>query len=79
MNIFMIFLYLTFLFSICHSFQSVNISSLQYVYQLMHRIYRKRHMENPNIHNIPYIRSRDQKRWKGHSKKIISKEETTER
>ncbi|KAG0735954.1 hypothetical protein G6F57_002065 [Rhizopus arrhizus] len=38
----------------------------------------KRHMENPNIHNIPYIRSRDQKRWKGHSKKIISKEETTE-
>ncbi|KAG1142203.1 hypothetical protein G6F37_007315 [Rhizopus arrhizus] len=38
----------------------------------------KRHMENPNIHNIPYIRSRDQKRWKGHAKKIISKEETTE-
>ncbi|KAI9310629.1 hypothetical protein BX666DRAFT_1869390 [Dichotomocladium elegans] len=39
----------------------------------------KRHMENPNIHNIPYIRSRDQKRWKGHSKKVVSKEETTER
>ncbi|ORZ22317.1 hypothetical protein BCR42DRAFT_166202 [Absidia repens] len=39
----------------------------------------KRHMENPNIHNIPYIRSRDQKRWKGHAKKIVSKEETTER
>ncbi|KAI8881014.1 hypothetical protein K501DRAFT_301317 [Backusella circina FSU 941] len=38
----------------------------------------KRHMENPNIHNIPYVRSRDQKRWKGHSKKIVSKEETTE-
>lgn len=36
-------------------------------------------MENPNIHNIPYVRSRDQKRWKGHSKKVISKEETTER
>ncbi|GAA5804114.1 hypothetical protein HPULCUR_009600 [Helicostylum pulchrum] len=39
----------------------------------------KRHMENPNIHNIPYVRSRDQKRWKGHSKKVVSKEETTER
>ncbi|KAI8148645.1 hypothetical protein BJV82DRAFT_653692 [Fennellomyces sp. T-0311] len=39
----------------------------------------KRHMENPNIHNIPYIRSRDQKRWKGHAKKVVSKEETTER
>ncbi|KAI9030715.1 hypothetical protein CLU79DRAFT_731187 [Phycomyces nitens] len=39
----------------------------------------KRHMENPNIHNIPYVRSRDQKRWKGHAKKIISREETTER
>ncbi|KAI8340110.1 hypothetical protein BC941DRAFT_500677 [Chlamydoabsidia padenii] len=39
----------------------------------------KRHMENPNIHNIPYVRSRDQKRWKGHAKKIVSKEETTER
>ncbi|GAN11013.1 hypothetical protein MAM1_0450d10565 [Mucor ambiguus] len=38
----------------------------------------KRHMENPNIHNIPYVRSRDQKRWKGHSKKVVSKEETTE-
>ncbi|KAI9475722.1 MAG: hypothetical protein EXX96DRAFT_609639 [Benjaminiella poitrasii] len=38
----------------------------------------KRHMENPNIHNIPYVRSRDQKRWRGHSKKVISKEETTE-
>ncbi|ORE08832.1 hypothetical protein BCV72DRAFT_224397 [Rhizopus microsporus var. microsporus] len=38
----------------------------------------KRHMENPNIHNIPYVRSRDQKRWKGHAKKVISKEETTE-
>ncbi|KAI9282572.1 hypothetical protein BY458DRAFT_531028 [Sporodiniella umbellata] len=38
----------------------------------------KRHMENPNIHNIPYVRSRDQKRWKGHSKKTVSKEETTE-
>ncbi|SAM08501.1 hypothetical protein [Absidia glauca] len=36
-------------------------------------------MENPNIHNIPYVRSRDQKRWKGHAKKIVSKEETTER
>ncbi|KAG2219035.1 hypothetical protein INT45_003926 [Circinella minor] len=36
-------------------------------------------MENPNIHNIPYIRSRDQKRWKGHAKKVVSKEETTER
>lgn len=36
-------------------------------------------MENPNIHNIPYVRSRDQKRWKGHSKKVVSKEETTER
>ncbi|CEP12532.1 hypothetical protein [Parasitella parasitica] len=35
-------------------------------------------MENPNIHNIPYVRSRDQKRWKGHSKKVVSKEETTE-
>lgn len=41
--------------------------------------HRKRHMENPNIHNIPYVRSRDQKRWKGHSKKVVSKEETTER
>ncbi|SAM09146.1 hypothetical protein [Absidia glauca] len=41
--------------------------------------YRKRHMENPNIHNIPYVRSRDQKRWKGHAKKVVSKEETTER
>ncbi|KAI9320772.1 hypothetical protein BX666DRAFT_1231800 [Dichotomocladium elegans] len=39
----------------------------------------KRHMENPNIHNIPYVRSRDQKRWKGHAKKVVSKEETTER
>ncbi|KAI7904985.1 uncharacterized protein BX663DRAFT_416013, partial [Cokeromyces recurvatus] len=39
----------------------------------------KRHMENPNIHNIPYVRSRDQKRWKGHSKKISSRQETTER
>ncbi|KAG1105458.1 hypothetical protein G6F42_016961 [Rhizopus arrhizus] len=39
---------------------------------------RKRHMEHPNIHNIPYVRSRDQKRWKGHSKKVVSKEETTE-
>ncbi|KAI8977595.1 hypothetical protein BDF20DRAFT_942553 [Mycotypha africana] len=38
----------------------------------------KRHMENPNIHNIPYVRCRDQKRWKGHSKKVISKEESTE-
>lgn len=36
-------------------------------------------MENPNIHNIPYVRSRDQKRWKGHAKKVVSKEETTER
>ncbi|RCH78737.1 hypothetical protein CU098_005580, partial [Rhizopus stolonifer] len=42
------------------------------------RTHRKRHMENPNIHNIPYVRSRDQKRWKGHAKKLISKEETTE-
>ncbi|KAI7896530.1 uncharacterized protein EV154DRAFT_394234, partial [Mucor mucedo] len=40
---------------------------------------RKRHMENPNIHNIPYARSRDQKRWQGHSKKVSSKAETTER
>ncbi|KAI8979616.1 hypothetical protein BDF20DRAFT_819775, partial [Mycotypha africana] len=39
----------------------------------------KRHMENPNIHNIPYARSRDQKRWKGHAKKVSSKAETTER
>ncbi|KAI9480814.1 MAG: hypothetical protein EXX96DRAFT_617781 [Benjaminiella poitrasii] len=39
----------------------------------------KRHMENPNIHNIPYARSRDQKRWKGHSKKVSSRAETTER
>ncbi|KAI8993462.1 hypothetical protein BDB01DRAFT_847340 [Pilobolus umbonatus] len=36
-------------------------------------------MENPNIHNIPYARSRDQKRWRGHSKKISSRAETTER
>lgn len=36
-------------------------------------------MENPNIHNIPYARSRDQKRWNGHSKKISSRQETTER
>lgn len=41
--------------------------------------HRKRHMENPNIHNIPYTRSRDQKRWQGHSKKVSSKAETTER
>lgn len=40
---------------------------------------RKRHLENPNIHNIPYVRSRDQKRWKGHAKKVVSKQETTER
>ncbi|GAA5799652.1 hypothetical protein EDC94DRAFT_598126 [Helicostylum pulchrum] len=39
----------------------------------------KRHMENPNIHNIPYTRSRDQKRWQGHSKKVSSRQETTER
>jgi hypothetical protein len=39
----------------------------------------KRHLENPNIHNIPYVRSRDQKRWKGHAKKVVSKQETTER
>ncbi|KAG2188882.1 hypothetical protein INT44_004022 [Umbelopsis vinacea] len=37
------------------------------------------HLENPNIHNIPYVRSRDQKRWKGHAKKVVSKQETTER
>ena len=36
-------------------------------------------MENPNIHNIPYARSRDQKRWKDHSKKVSSRAETTER
>lgn len=36
-------------------------------------------MENPNIHNIPYTRSRDQKRWQGHSKKVSSRQETTER
>lgn len=36
-------------------------------------------MENPNIHNIPYERSRDQKRWKHHSKKEASRQETTER
>ncbi|CAO3655889.1 unnamed protein product [Mucor hiemalis] len=36
-------------------------------------------MENPNIHNIPYARSRDQKRWKGHAKKVSSRAETTER
>ncbi|KAG2214096.1 hypothetical protein INT46_011898 [Mucor plumbeus] len=36
-------------------------------------------MENPNIHNIPYERSRDQKRWKGHAKKVSSRAETTER
>ncbi|KAI8374129.1 uncharacterized protein BYT42DRAFT_615321 [Radiomyces spectabilis] len=36
-------------------------------------------MENPNIHNVPYVRSRDQKRWKGHAKKVISKAETSER
>ncbi|KAI8084264.1 uncharacterized protein B0P05DRAFT_534869 [Gilbertella persicaria] len=36
-------------------------------------------MENPNIHNIPYERSRDQKRWKGHARKISSRTETTER
>jgi hypothetical protein len=36
-------------------------------------------MENPNIHNLPYARSRDQKRWKGHAKKMSSRAETTER
>ncbi|KAG0175536.1 hypothetical protein DFQ28_008883 [Apophysomyces sp. BC1034] len=36
-------------------------------------------MENPNIHNIPYVRSRDQKRWKDHAKKVASKEEITQR
>lgn len=40
---------------------------------------RKRHMENPNIHNIPYARSRDQKRWSGHTKKVSSRADTTER
>ncbi|OBZ90630.1 hypothetical protein A0J61_01327 [Choanephora cucurbitarum] len=39
----------------------------------------KRHMENPNIHNMPYERSRDQKRWQGHARKISSRAETTER
>ncbi|CAO3576816.1 unnamed protein product [Absidia cylindrospora] len=39
----------------------------------------KRHTENPNIHNIPYKRSRDQKRWKNHAKKQVSKEETAQR
>ncbi|KAF1796797.1 C2H2-type zinc finger transcription factor [Mucor lusitanicus] len=39
----------------------------------------KRHMENPNIHNIPYARSRDQKRWSGHTKKVSSRADTTER
>ncbi|KAI8638720.1 hypothetical protein BD408DRAFT_393526 [Parasitella parasitica] len=38
----------------------------------------KRHMENPNIHNIPYARSRDQKRWSGHTKKVSSRADTTE-
>ncbi|GAN09946.1 hypothetical protein MAM1_0306c09479 [Mucor ambiguus] len=36
-------------------------------------------MENPNIHNIPYARSRDQKRWSGHTKKVSSRADTTER
>ncbi|KAI8340692.1 hypothetical protein BC941DRAFT_347675 [Chlamydoabsidia padenii] len=39
----------------------------------------KRHTENPNIHNMPYKRSRDQKRWKNHAKKQVSKEETAQR
>ncbi|CAO3576432.1 unnamed protein product [Absidia cylindrospora] len=39
----------------------------------------KRHTENPNIHNLPYKRSRDQKRWKNHAKKQVSKEETAQR
>ncbi|KFH67928.1 hypothetical protein MVEG_06659 [Podila verticillata NRRL 6337] len=37
----------------------------------------KRHLENVNIHNTPYERRRDQKRWQGHEKKHASREETT--
>ncbi|KAF9966195.1 hypothetical protein BGZ73_001119, partial [Actinomortierella ambigua] len=37
----------------------------------------KRHLENINIHNTPYERRRDQKRWQGHEKKHASREETT--
>lgn len=73
------------LYSVCHTIQSVSAS---YCCRNKEKVaviddsflyFRKRHMENPNIHNIPYVRSRDQKRWKGHAKKVVSKEETTER
>ncbi|KAF8937200.1 hypothetical protein BGZ58_003102 [Dissophora ornata] len=37
----------------------------------------KRHLENKNIHNTPYERRRDQKRWQGHEKKQVSRDETT--
>ncbi|KAF9917359.1 hypothetical protein BX616_001261 [Lobosporangium transversale] len=37
----------------------------------------KRHLENKNIHNTPYERQRDQKRWQGHEKKQVSRDETT--
>ncbi|GJJ73378.1 hypothetical protein EMPS_05736 [Entomortierella parvispora] len=37
----------------------------------------KRHLENINIHNTPYERTRDQKRWQGHEKKQASRAETT--
>ncbi|KAF9956700.1 hypothetical protein BGZ70_009800 [Mortierella alpina] len=39
----------------------------------------KRHLENKNIHNTPYQRRRDQKRWQGHEKKQVCRAETTQR
>ncbi|ORX92723.1 hypothetical protein K493DRAFT_376415 [Basidiobolus meristosporus CBS 931.73] len=39
----------------------------------------RRHMENPNIHNKPYERTRDQKRWKDHERKNPSRQELSER